>query len=64
LVRKISVAFSPILLKIVANWIFILYFRPSYEVLGSMPDGVSKFKVLMEVVFCFELIRDMTMRLL
>ena len=64
MVTIISVAFSLTLLKVVANRIFILYFGPSYEVLGSMPDGVGKFKVLMKVVFCFELIRDMTMGLL
>jgi len=50
---------SPSLLKVVANWVFILHFRPFCEVL-CMRDGVDKFRVLMEVVFCFELIRDKT----
>jgi hypothetical protein len=27
-------------------------------------DGADKFKVLVEAMFCFELVRDMTMRLL
>jgi hypothetical protein len=54
---------SPSLLKVVANWVFILHFRPFCEVL-CMGDGVDKFRVLVEAMFCFELIRYMTMRLL
>jgi hypothetical protein len=54
---------SPSLLKVVATWVFILHFMPFCEVL-CMGDGVDKFRVLVEVMFCFELIRDMTMRLL
>jgi len=40
--------------------IFILHFRSSCKILGSIPDGVHKLKVLIEAVFCVEPIRDMT----
>ena len=54
--RRVSLigCLSPTLVKIVANWIFILR-------LGSVPDGVDKLKVLIEAMFCFEPIRDETM---